>query len=505
MFKRIFRRTRVLTLALPIIVISLAGCRSTLEPVAPLPTATATATPPLASPPDVTATAPATPAPPPTTAPTTEPTASPTPAPPSPAPDFEPVIGLELVAEGFTAPLVLVPPGDGSGRLFVADQTGLIWVLAPGGERLAQPFLDLRDRMVALQTRYDERGLLGLAFHPDYAQNGRFFVYYSAPLRRDGPPGWNHTSHVAEFRVAPDDPTRALPDSERVILQIDQPQSNHNGGQIIFGPDAYLYIAVGDGGGAHDLGVGHPDIGNGQDLSNLLGAILRIDVDPTGVQPYGIPADNPFVGREGRDEIWAYGLRNPFRMAFDTGGARQLLAGDVGQNLWEEVNVVVPGGNYGWRIREGTHCFDPRNPTNPPASCPDVGLNGDPLIDPVIEYGNANVAGGIGISVIGGYVYRGAALPQFYGRYVFGDWSRAFARGDGILLVATPGEAPGTLWPFEEVRIATSATGRLDRYLLSFGQDANGELYVLTTDAPGPFGDTGRVFRIVPAAGVSGN
>jgi len=476
-----------------------------MPPVTSLPTAIATATPPLISPPDVTATAPATAAPPPTTAPPTEPAASPTPAEPvtspAPAPDFEPVVGLELVAEGFTAPLVLVPPGDGSGRLFVADQTGLIWILSPGGERLTQPFLDLRSRMVALQTRYDERGLLGLAFHPDYAQNGRFFVYYSAPLHRDGPPGWNHTSHVSEFSVASDDPHRALPDSERVILHIDQPQSNHNAGQLVFGPDGYLYIAVGDGGGAHDTGVGHPATGNGQDLSNLLGAILRIDVDPADAQPYGIPADNPFVGREGRDEIWAYGLRNPFRMTFDAGGARHLLVGDVGQNLWEEVNVVVPGGNYGWRIREGLHCFDPQNPTNPPASCPDVGADGAPLIAPVIEYGNAN-AGGLGLSVIGGYVYRGSALPQFYGRYVFGDWSRAFARGEGMLLVATPGETDGALWPFEALRIAnsatTSATGRLDYYLLSFGQDADGELYVLTTGATGPFGDTGRVYRIVP-------
>ena len=504
MFEHIFRRTRGLTLALLIVAVSLAGCRQTLGTEMPPATPSPTAIP--VPPPDATATA-ATTAPPPTTAPPTEPSASPPPepaVPPAPSPDFEPVIGLELVAEGFTAPLALIPPDDGSGRLFVADQTGWIWVLAPGGERLAGPFLDLRDRMVALQARYDERGLLGLAFHPDYAQNGRFFVYYSAPLRRGGPSGWNHTSHVSEFRVAPDDPNRALPDSERVIMQIDQPQSNHNAGQLVFGPDGYLYIAVGDGGGAHDTGVGHPDTGNGQDLSNLLGAILRIDVDSTGAQPYGIPADNPFVGRDGRDEIWAYGLRNPFRMAFDAGGARHLLVGDVGQNLWEEVNVVVPGGNYGWRIREGLHCFDPRNPTNPPASCPDVGAEGAPLIDPVIEYGNANV-GGLGLSVIGGYVYRGSALPQLYGRYVFGDWSRAFGRGDGVLLVATPDDTAGTLWPFEELQIANSASGRLGHYLLSFGQDAGGELYVLTTNATGPSGDTGRVYRITPSNDSAGN
>jgi glucose/arabinose dehydrogenase len=227
-----------------------------------------------------------------------------------------------------------------------------------------------------------------------------------------------------------------------------------------------------------------------------LGSILRIDVD--GGPPYGIPPDNPFVGEEGREEIWAYGFRNPYRIAFDAAGERQLFVGDVGQNLWEEVDIVTLGGNYGWNIKEGTHCFDPQNPNAPPEECPDSGPLGEPLRDPIIEYQNANAPGGLGLAVVGGIVYRGSALPAFQGRYVFGDWSTRFGQGDGILLVATPPETEGTMWSFEELRITARDNGRLGRYLLSFGQDADLELYVLASDATGPAGDTGQVFKIVP-------
>jgi glucose/arabinose dehydrogenase len=438
----------------------------------------------------------------PTEPPTEEPAATSPPAtsPPEPtaAPAFEPVIGLELVADGFAAPLALMPAGDGSGRLFILDQTGEIWVLTPEGERLGEPFLDVSDRMVGLSSGYDERGLLGLAFHPDFAENGRFYVYYSAPLRPAAPGGWNHTSHVSEFIVSADDSNRADPASERIVMEIDQPQSNHDGGQIAFGPDGYLYISLGDGGGANDTGTGHnPDTGNGQDPSTLLGSILRIDVDDG--DPYGIPSDNPFVGGEGREEIFAYGFRNPYRIAFDAGGDRQLFAGDAGQNLWEEVSIVTRGGNYGWNIKEGTHCFDPQNPGTSPDECPETGPMGTPLTDPIIEYQNANVQGGLGRAVVVGMVYRGDALPPFQGRYVFGDWSTGFGRPDGTLLVAAPPEQ-GEMWPFEELRIANRENGRLGSYLLSFGQDADLELYVLTSDTAGPSGDTGRVFKIVPPA-----
>ncbi len=396
-------------------------------------------------------------------------------------------VGLEPVAGGFTMPVALASPADGTGRLFVADLPGVIRVIGAD-----EPFLEITDRVVDLRTGYDERGLLGLAFHPEFRENGRFFVYYSAPLRDGAPGGWDHTSRVSEFRAAT--PNRADPDSERVILEVDQPQANHNGGSIAFGPDGYLYIPLGDGGGARDVGRGHAPGGNGQDLGTLLGKILRIDVD--GPEPYGIPADNPFVGRAGRDEIYAYGLRNPWRMTFDAGGGHRLFAADAGQYLWESVKIIVPGGNHGWNLREGNHAFDPANPYESPAEVPRTGRRGEPLIDAIIEYPNANQPGGIGAVVIGGYVYRGRAIPGLVGRYVFGEWSRAGADGDGILFVAT--ERPGGQWDFTEMEVAGSGT--VGAYLLAFGEDADRELYVLTAKSRGPAGKTGRVYRLVPPA-----
>lgn len=238
-------------------------------------------------------------------------------------------VGLELVAGGFTMPVALASPADGTGRLFVADLPGVIQVIDAGGLLLDEPFLDITDRVVGLRPGYDERGLLGLAFHPEFAENGRFFVYYSAPLRAGAPRGWDHTSRISEFAVSAGDENQADPGSERVILEVDQPQSNHNGGSIAFGPDGYLYIPLGDGGGARDVGPGRPPGGNGQDVETLLGKILRIDID--GPEPYRIPADNPLVGKPGRDEIYAYGLRNPWRMTFDSGGEHRLFAADAGQ------------------------------------------------------------------------------------------------------------------------------------------------------------------------------
>lgn len=402
----------------------------------------------------------------------------------------QPRVGLELVADGFAAPVVLASSRDGTGRLFVADQVGTIWILTADREWLDEPFLDLRNRMVGLNVAYDERGLLGLAFHPEFNENGRFFVYYSAPLRSEAPKGWNHTSHLSEFRVSEADPNEADPESERILLQVDQPQSNHNGGQIAFGPDGYLYVPLGDGGGANDTGVGHPPMGNGQDTSTLLGSILRLDVD--GGAPYTIPSDNPFVGKEGQDEIFAYGLRNPFRIAFDAEG--QLFAGDAGQNLWEEVDLVVKGGNYGWNIREGTHCFDPGQPNEPPEQCPDTDVSGEPLRGPIIEYGHE-----VGIAVIGGYVYRGNLLPEFKGRYIFGDWSTTFLSGNGKLFVAEPSALEAGLWMVKKLEIAATEDGNVGAFVLSFGQDADHELYVLTSELPGPVGNTGKVFKLVPS------
>jgi glucose/arabinose dehydrogenase len=428
--------------------------------------------------------------------------------------DEAPAVGLHLVADGLTSPVTMADPGDGSGRLFLVDQIGVIRLLMPDGTLLSAPFLDLRSRMVALMPGFDERGLLGLAFHPDYETNGRFFVYYSAPLRAGAPAGFNHTSHVSEFRVSAADPNRADPASERVLLQVDKPQFNHNAGTLLFGPsDGYLYISIGDGGGANDVGLGHVadwyddnDGGNGQDVEqNLLGNILRIDVDAGA--PYGIPADNPFVGGPGLDEIWAYGFRNPYRFSFDRGGSHDLIVADVGQLLWEEVSVGVKGGNFGWNVKEGTHCFSTATPSQSPAECPELvesGVRaGDPLVDPVIEYANARQEGGLGLAVVGGYVYRGSALPQFRGRYVFGDWSESFGGPPtGKLFVAK--QRNRGLWEMEQLRIATSPNGELGHRVLGFGQDGDGELYVLTTDNVGPSGTTGKVFMLVSPSGKAG-
>lgn len=411
-----------------------------------------------------------------------------------------PGVGVRLVADGFTQPVVLVHANDGSGRLFIADQIGLIRILDRDGTLHAEPFLDLRAKLVALNPRYDERGLLGLAFHPQFRRNGRFFVYYSKPLRPGAPAGFNHTSQIAEFHVS-SDPNRADPMSERTILEIDKPQSNHNGGTIAFGPDdGYLYISIGDGGGANDVGLGHVPswyatngFSNAQDLThNLLGKILRIDVDHGA--PYGIPRDNPFVGR-GLPEIYAFGLRNPWRFAFDRDEDHALIAGDAGQNRWEEIDLIHKGGNYGWNVKEGTHCFDASNATMDLPTCPSAMPDGTPLIDPVVEYPNA-AQGGLGTVVVGGVVYRGKKIDQLEGQYVFGDWSRTFfGEPTGQLFVATPqGEG---MWPMQKLFIATSPDGELHHRVLAFGEDRRGEVYVLTSDTSGPSGTTGKVFVLI--------
>jgi glucose/arabinose dehydrogenase len=424
-------------------------------------------------------------------------------------------VGLRLVADGLTSPVALVAAPDESGRRFVVDQVGVIRVLTARGAVLSEPFLDLRGRIVPLMPEFDERGLLGLAFHPDYADNGRFFVYYSAPLRPGAPTGYDNTARLSEFRVSGSNPNRADPTSERIVLQVDDPQFNHNGGTLLFGPDDdYLYISIGDGGGADDVGLGHVEDwytanagGNGQDVqNNLFGDILRIDVDRG--DPYAIPEDNPFAAvpgcADGCDETWAYGFRNPYRMSFDLDGDHDLFVGDAGQELWEEVSIAVKRGNFGWNVKEGTHCFSTDNPDESPPDCPDtVGAPhpraGDPLIDPVIEYANHHQPGGLGATVIGGHVYRGRVLRQFFGRYVFGDWSREFEEPDGSLFVAKPRKKG--LWQMRQLRIATSPTGRVGAYVLGFGQDLAGEMYVLTTEQTGPTGTTGKVFRLVRPSG----
>jgi len=383
-------------------------------------------------------------------------------------------ITFELVADGFTSPIKLVESPDGTGRLFIADRTGVVEIMQ-GNETLEEPFMNISDKMVKLKTEYDERGLLGFAFHPDFANNGKFYVYYSSPLRIGAPTGWDHTSRISEFRISDDNPNKANISSEKILLQIDEPQLNHNGGELVFGPDSYLYISAGDGGNADDFGLGHPAIGNGQDTNTLLGNILRIDVDG------GVPSDNPFVGKAGRDEIYAYGFRNPFRMSFDSETGR-LFVGDVGQNLWEEIDIVEKGKNYGWDIKEGTHCFSHETPNDSPLNCSDVGYNGEELAEPILEYNHS-----FGLSLIGGFVYRGSSIPEWKGKYIFGDWSNNFTKGAGKIIVA---EEKNNVW-------SITNSVKLNSFLLGFSEDENKELYILTTDVLGPSGNSGKVYKII--------
>ena len=421
----------------------------------------------------------------------------------SPEDDIDDVeLDLQLVADGFVSPIGAVAAPDNSGRLFVIDQAGKIWIIQ-NGSRLATPFLDLTGAMIALNPNYDERGLLGLAFHPQYANNRKFYVYYQLPPRPGGPvPGanWNNLSRIAEFQASAADPNLADPATERVLLDIDDPQGNHNGGTICFGPDGYLYIAIGDGGGANDVGNGHVDDwytdipgGNGQDITaNLFGDILRIDVNSGS--PYGIPPDNPFIAGPGRDEIFAFGFRNPFRMSFDMGGDRALYVGDAGQALYEEINLVTRGSNYGWNIKEGTICFDPLNNDTARTGCPNVDNMGKTLVNPVIILNNAaNPQGGQSLTIIGGNVYRGG-IEALRGKYIFGNFSRSGQTPSGELFFAEPrGQQP---WSFDELDLV-SYPADLGYFLKGFGQDNEGEVYVTVSTNIGPSGTTGKLFRIV--------
>lgn len=348
-------------------------------------------------------------------------------------------VALREVTSGLVRPLAITHAGDGSGRLFVTLQGGQVMIF--DGERvLPIPFLDIRDRVAS----GGERGLLSIAFHPDFARNRFLFVNYTN-LAGD--------TVVSRFRAAPRRPNVALPASERRVLTVPQPYANHNGGQLQFGPDGFLYIGMGDGGSGGD-----PE-NRAQDTGSLLGKLLRIDVNR---RPYGIPADNPFANRaDVRPEIWALGLRNPWRFSFDrlTG---DLYIADVGQGSWEEVNLQPagsPGGqNYGWRRMEGRHCFDP------PRACDD-----GTLTPPVLEYDH-----GAGRSITGGYVYRGSRVPELVGRYVYGDFS------NGRIWAARLEDGG---WINEELPAASAL-------ISSFGEDEAGELYL--TDYVG-----GRVLKFV--------
>jgi glucose/arabinose dehydrogenase len=380
------------------------------------------------------------------------------------------------VASNLVSPTVLTHAHDGSGRLFIADQTGQIRIVDNTGNLLATPFLDVSNKMVSLMPGYDERGLLGLVFHPGYSTNGRFFIYYVAP-----PPDTNFdsTAVLSEFKVSAGDPNLADTNSERVLLTINEPESNNKGADLVFGPDGFLYLGPGDGGGEGDQ---HGTNGNGQILTTLLGKILRIDVDHGN--PYAIPADNPFVNTNGAmPEIYAYGLRNPRRFSFDREGTNEGFIADVGQNLWEEIDVMRKGANYGWRILEGKHVFEFTTAT---------ALNVDvkTLDYPIYEYGH----GPSGVAIIGGYVYRGTNYTDMVGQYVFGDFSTSFGQPDGQLYYLSQ-TRPGIwerfsfqLWP---------DNARLGRFVKGFGEDEVGEIYLLSTTNLGPKGLTGDVRRLM--------
>ena len=399
-----------------------------------------------------------------------------------------PAIALEPVAEGLVHPVTATAPA-GDPRLFVVEQIGRIRIVDEAGHLLDEPFLDIRDRLAELYPGFDERGLLGLAFHPDYVSNGRFYVSYSAPKRAGAPEGTEHTARVSEFRVS-GDPDRADPGSERVVIEIDEPDNNHNGGSLAFGPEGMLYLALGDG-GLHAGAPGDPPFSLSQKPDSLLGKVLRLDVSG---YPYRIPDDNPFVGNPYfKPEIWAMGMRNPFRCTFDAAGTGAFLCGDVGEFGYEEIDLIEPGLNYGWRIKEGRHCYDPDNPKEHPEVCQDEGLT-----DPVIAYVNCSLQDECaGRSVIGGYVYRGTAIPELRGQYLFSDWAAGADDLGPPLYAATPagqGE-PWAMAPLEVEWLPYQA------FVLGFGQDAAGELYLLVSNSVGPDPEkaAGRVYRIVPS------
>lgn len=424
-------------------------------------------------------------------------------------------LDLELVANQFVSPIGLVASPDNSKRLFVVDQVGKIWIIDKDGNTMPQPFIDVSSKLVELMPFYDERGLLGLAFHPQFMTNGKFYLFYTAPPPPGGPTEqtgntglpmtWDNMTTISEFSVSSWDKNMADINTERKLIEEPHPQFNHNGGTIEFGADGYLYISIGDGGNKNDIGPGHVEDwyapnagGNGQDIEkNLMGNILRIDVNTSANgKNYGIPSDNPFVGKTGLDEIYAYGFRNPYRFSFDMSGSRRLFAGDAGQNLYEEISIVDKGGNYGWNVKEATHCFNAADEFSELPNCVDFDVFGNRLIDPVIELKNAEhpSGGGVTIAIIGGNVYRGNDIPGLNGKYIFGSLSADEEAAEGEVFVAQP-SGPG-LWTPEKLTFK-SFPDDLGQYIKGFGQDMSGEVYVLATEEIGPMGNTGKVYKIV--------
>lgn len=409
-------------------------------------------------------------------------------------------VGIELqtVASGLVCPIEVVSAFDGTGRLFIVDQTGKILILQ-NGQVLPTPFLDLTSTIVAVNTGYDERGLLGIAFHPDYAHNGRFFVRYSIPRQgnaTDDPGCFGtargcHSEVLAEYHVSANDPNVADPNGS-VMITISKPQFNHNSGEVAFGPEGDLYFGMGDGGGANDGLTDNPPshgpFGNGQNTNVMLGKLHRIDVSSGAEGQFTFPPDNPFINGGGLPSIFAYGFRNPYRFSFDNqaGGDGSLYVADVGQDFVEEVDVVHNGDNYGWVIREGATCFDPFHTTTPLPSCADQGM-----VDPIAQYFHP----GVGIAVVGGFLYRGDLVPQLRGTYVFGDFSTSFGAPNGHLFYMQP--IPGSV----SSRILRLRLGVNNRnyglYLKGIGRDEAGEIYFCGSTFLGPTGHAGVIQKMV--------
>ncbi|XP_055969682.1 HHIP-like protein 1 [Sorex fumeus] len=388
---------------------------------------------------------------------------------------------LEEAAHGLRNPVALVHAHDGTHRLFVAEQLGLVWVYLPDRARLAAPFLNLSRAVLTSPWEGDERGFLGLAFHRQFRDNGRLFVYYSVGT------DFRERIRISEFRVSAEDANVVDHESERIILEIAEPASNHNGGQLLFGEDGYLYIFTGDGGMAGDP---FGKFGNSQNKSALLGKVLRLDVDPAARDPpYRIPPDNPFVrDPAARPEVYALGVRNMWRCSFDRGdpatgaGRGRLFCGDVGQNRFEEVDLVERGRNYGWRAREGFECYDR-------SLCANASLD-DVL--PIFAYPHK-----LGKSVTGGYVYRGCEYPNLNGLYIFGD----FMSGR---LMSLREHAETGQWRYSEICMGQGQTcafpgliNHYHRHIISFGEDEAGELYFLSTAVPSATAARGVVYKVI--------
>ncbi|KAG9467973.1 hypothetical protein GDO78_013947 [Eleutherodactylus coqui] len=390
---------------------------------------------------------------------------------------------LVEVANGLRNPVLMVHANDGSHRMFVAEQVGIVWVYLPNGGRLEEPFLYMPDSVVSSPWHGDERGLLGMAFHPKFQKNGKFYVYYSII---DGE--YVEKIRISEFQVLSYDTNRADRNSERIILEIVEPSRNHNGGQLLFGVDGYLYIFTGDGG---ELGDPHGEFGNAQNKSSLLGKVLRINVDGEGAsgKPYGIPPDNPFTSeRYAAPEVYAYGARNMWRCSVDQGdpatekGRGRIFCGDVGQRRYEEVDLIIKGGNYGWRAKEGFECFDIMLCLN--SSLYDV--------LPIFAYGH-----NVGKSITGGYVYRGCESPNLNGIYIFGD----FMNGR---LMALHEDETTKQWTKQDICMGDSTVcafpmliNTYSKFIISFAEDEAGELYFLSTSEPTSLSPYGTLYRLV--------